>query len=378
MHKTNKKTFAIFVGGETGGPVVPLLAVAKLWHEQDPTLEPVFVDIKKSVSSRIVPQNNFMLKTIRAGKMRRYFTIKNFFSPLLVLIGFIQSVFLLFKLKPKVVVGAGGYVQIPVMYAAWVLRIPRIIHQQDVVPTLANKICAPIANKITTTFEKSVKDFPQGLGFSKNYGKFNKVFWTGNPCNIQNLTSENDKAEARKLFKITSEFPTVLVSGGGSGAKGLNQALVHNLPDLLKVAQVIHSTGVGKKVQPPTDLPLVHDRYRQYEYIKNMDKAYAIADIVIARAGVGTITELSATEKISIIIPMPNSHQEVNAQYLYNHDAAIVIDQLDITPDLFAKVVRKILFDLESQKEIKKNIRAIMPQNADKNMLNIILDTINA
>lgn len=375
---TKKSEYAVFVGGQTGGPIMPLIAVAKFWQQQDSSLQPIFIDIKKSVASRVIPQNNFIFKSIQAGKLRRYWTIKNVLTPFMVVVGFVQALVFLIKYKPKVVVGAGGFVQIPVIFAATVLRIPTVIHQQDVIPSLANKICAPFATKITTTFEKSVKDFPQGLGFSKNYAKFNKILWTGNPSKLNSsLITKENKEKALKLFKLQDDWPTVLVTGGGSGALGLNQAVIHSLPELLKVAQVIHATGVGRKVQPPIDLPAVHDRYHQYEYIENMDLALLAADVVICRAGIGTITDLSALSKLSIIVPMPDSHQEWNAQYIYEREAAFVKDQMDINPETFGKLVRKILFDLQLQKQFQKNIHNIMPQDATSKMLGVILETIH-
>jgi UDP-N-acetylglucosamine--N-acetylmuramyl-(pentapeptide) pyrophosphoryl-undecaprenol N-acetylglucosamine transferase len=374
MTNSKKTQSVVFVGGLTGGPVTPLLAVATEWCKQDLNIAPTFIDLKKSVASRLVPRAGFKFQTIITGKLRRYWTIKNLLTPFLLLIGLIQSLIILVRLRPIAVVGAGGYVQVPVMYAAWLLKTPRFIHQQDIVPTLANKLVAPIASQITTTFQKSVKDFSQGLGFSKNYAQYNKVVWTGNPS----IVTSTPKSEAQKIFKLDPDWPTVLVNGGGSGAIGLNQALIHNLQELIKVAQVMHSTGVGKKIKPPIDLPAVHDRYHQYEYIEHMDEALIAADIVITRAGIGTITGLSDYGKISIIIPMPNSHQEANAQYLYDHFAAIVLDQMEITPDTFAKVVRKLLFDVKLQKELQKNISAIIPKDATRNVLKVILDFLNA
>lgn len=379
MNHKNKK-YVVFVGGETAGPVMPLLAVADAWKSEDENIQPVFLDIKRSVSARIIPDHGYKFKSIIAGKLRRYWTIKNIFSPLLTFIGLIQSLVLLTSLRPIVVVGAGGYIQVPVIIAAWILRIPRVIHQQDIVPTFSNIICAPLANKITTTFEKSVKDFSQGLGFAKNYSKYTKVEWTGNPTTITvtNPTAEQ-KSAAQKIFKLENDWPTVLVIGGGSGARGLNQAVAHNLPDLLKIAQVIHSTGVGKRIRPPEELPIAsHDRYHQFEYINQTEQAYIAADIVIGRAGIGTLTALSAMSKISIIVPMPDSHQEANAQLLYEKDAAIVLDERDIASDTLAKAVRKLLFDIEIQREIQKNIRAIMPKDGTAKMLAVIKSQVHA
>ncbi|HEX3099447.1 MAG TPA: UDP-N-acetylglucosamine--N-acetylmuramyl-(pentapeptide) pyrophosphoryl-undecaprenol N-acetylglucosamine transferase [Patescibacteria group bacterium] len=377
MTKQTKRN-VIFVGGKTGGPVMPLLAVAKLWSEQDPTINPIFLDLKQSVSTHLVPKYGFEFKTVTSGKIRRYWSIKNFFAPFVTLYGLIQSLILLTTLKPIVVVGAGGYIQVPVIIAAWMLRIPRVIHQQDIIPTVSNKISAPFANKITTTFEKSVKDFPQGLGFEKNYSQYNKVQWTGNPTELKTaLHKAEQKNAALNVFKLEHDWPTVLVFGGGSGARGLNEAVAHNLPELLKAAQVIHSTGVGKRIRPSVDIAHGHDRYHQFEFIDQMDKAYAAADVVIGRAGIGTITALSALGKVSIIVPMPDSHQETNAQYLYDRNAAIILDQSDIAEDTLAKAVRKVLFDQELQQEIQGNIRTIMPANATEKVLAIIKTLIH-
>ena len=376
LHK--QKHRVVFAGGETAGPVMPLLVLADFWKKTEPNLEPIFLDTHRSVSARVVPSRGYEFKRIMSGKFRRYWTYKNFLSPLQLVIGLIQSLYILAKYKPVIVIGAGGYVQVPVILAAWILRIPRLIHQQDIVPTFSNKLCNPLANKITTTFEKSVKDFPQGLGFEKNYSQYTKTEWIGNPTdlNAAELTQDT-KNSALKVFKLDSDWPTVLVIGGGSGAKGLNTAVAHSLPELLKIAQVVHSTGAGKRFRVDIDISHGHDRYHQYEFIDQINQAYLAADVVICRAGIGTITALSALSKLSIIVPMPESHQENNAQYIYERNAAIVIDESDITPDTLAKAVRKILFDIELQKKMQTNIHAIMPAGATENLLRIIQKLLN-
>lgn len=378
MKANDKNLCAVFVGGETAGPVMPLLALADAWVKTNPDLKPVFLDSRRSVGARIVPSHGYTFKSIVAGKFRRYWSIKNFFSPFLTLFGLLQALITLVRLRPVVVIGAGGYVQVPVIIAAWLLHIPRLIHQQDIIPSFSNRISTPFANKITTTFEKSVKDFPQGLGFAKSYSHYTKVVWTGNPTslNFESVTLEK-KQRAHKLFNLEPDWPTVLVIGGGSGARGLNTAVNHSLPELLKIAQVIHSTGVGKRVRPNVDIAHGHDRYHQYEFIDQVDQAYLAADVVICRAGIGTITALSALSKLSIVVPMPDSHQEWNARYLYDHQAAIILDESDITPDTLAKTVRKILFDVNLQKEMQKNIHAIMPNNGTENILEIIHELIH-
>jgi UDP-N-acetylglucosamine--N-acetylmuramyl-(pentapeptide) pyrophosphoryl-undecaprenol N-acetylglucosamine transferase len=369
MNKHN----VIFAGGETAGPITPLLALAKEWQAQTSNIHPIFLDVKRSVAAHVIPRYGFEFRVITSGKFRRYWSFKNLWTPFQILFGLVQSIILFSRLKPLVIVGAGGYVQVPVIIAGWLMRIPIVIHQQDIEPTLSNKLCAPFAGKITTTFEKSQKDFPQGSGFEKDYDNNNKIIWTGNPNDIDVVS----RPEAQKLFNLNPDWPTVVVIGGGSGSVGLNQLIAHSLPELIKICQIIHGTGVGKQVKPPANIPQIHDRYHQFEFIDDRSAAFSAADIVIARAGVATITDLAALGKVCIIVPMPNSHQELNAQFLYERNAALVVDQTDVTPDLLAKVIRKVLFDVKLQKQLQKNISEIMPKNATENMLAVVKELIH-
>ncbi len=138
---------------------MPLLALAKAWVNQKAEIEPVFFDKRISVGSHVVPLNGFKFYSVPAGKLRRYWTWRNSLTPFLIIGGIFKSLWLLYQLKPVVVIGAGGYVQVPVIISAWILGIPKVIHQQDIVPTFSNKLVSPLVNRITTTFEKSLKVF---------------------------------------------------------------------------------------------------------------------------------------------------------------------------------------------------------------------------
>ncbi len=373
MKKTQKQII-VFVGGETAGPVLPLLALAKEWVKQDSSIVPVFIDRRKSVAARVIPKAGFRFYATSAGKLRRYWSVKNLLSPFLILLGIIRALILFQSLRPVVVIGAGGYVQVPVIIAAWILRIPRLIHQQDIVPSFSNRLISLLANKITVTFEKSLKDFAQGTGLEKKFGQSTKIFWTGNPCDFDPvfINSQTAKEEACKLFKLETDMPTVLVMGGGSGARALNQIIQRNLPELTNVAQIIHSSGPGKMLHPALSDAKIHDRYRQYEFIDRMDLAYAAADLVITRAGLYTITALSKLGMPSIVIPMPDSHQEANAKFLYETGSAVVIDQADLNQNSLAVIVRKIFFDAKLQKNLHDNIQRILPDNAASRMIAVI------
>ena len=213
--KQTKKRVVAFVGGETAGPIIPLIAVGEEWVKADSTITPIFIDKRKSVAAHVVPRAGFKFHSMSAGKLRRYWSFRNLFSPVLILVGIVRSILLFASYRPAVVVGAGGYVQVPVMIAAWILRIPRLIHQQDIVPTFSNRLIAIIASKITVTFEKSLKDFSQGTGFEKKVGTNSKIYWTGNPSRLDKnfVDSSQAKKEAMDVFNLQDDYPVIFVLG---------------------------------------------------------------------------------------------------------------------------------------------------------------------
>ncbi len=358
----------MLAGGLSGGPVTPLIAISQEWQKHDEHIMPVLVDLKKSASAIFAKDRKIQFHSIITGKLRRYWAWQNFFAPILLLIGLIQSILLLKKYKPIAVLGAGGFVQIPLIIAAWILRIPRFIHQQDVKPTLSNQICSMFANLVTTTFEFSIRDFLQGTGLGHKYITTDKVIWTGNPMVIPE--TKTTKKEALEEFKLHEKLPVLLVMGGGTGSQALNTLIIQSLPELTKVVQVIHSTGRDKHEQRS------HDNYRSYSFIENTDAAYKAADIVVSRAGIATLTELAMHKKASIIVPMPDSHQEYNAGLLYQTKSAIVLDQTELTVELLIKTIRKILFDVDFQKQMTDNFQLLFPPHAANKIYKLISDYI--
>jgi UDP-N-acetylglucosamine--N-acetylmuramyl-(pentapeptide) pyrophosphoryl-undecaprenol N-acetylglucosamine transferase len=198
-------------------------------------------------------------------------------------------------------------------------------------------------------------------------GNAGKMFWTGNPVRSSLLASSSELIKsARQRFELSDFLPTILITGGGIGATGLNNIVQEVLPELVKICQVIHSTGAGKGVQ------FKHQNYRQFALISEMAEAYAIADIVVSRAGLSTITELSALGKVSIVVPMPQSHQLYNAKFLDVMEAAVVLDQEQLDGPGLVYAIRKLIHDGDWQKELSENIRAIMPHDATEKISEII------
>lgn len=361
-----KQTLKILlVGGGTMGPVSPLLAVAKHIYEQNPETDFYFVGTRSGPEKKVVTQQGLKFSAIFAGKLRRYLSIQTLIAPFATFLGFVQSLVIILKFKPDVVFGAGGFVQVPVMYAAWVLQVPVIIHQQDVDLTLSNSLCAPIATKITVTFEHSTRDFSQGIGLFSEAN--NKVLWTGNPVRF-NLDTLPTKADALKFFKLLEDLPVILVVGGSSGAEGLNKLVAQALSKITKFAQVVHSVGkVVAKSSP---------NYYPHQYINRMDMAYAVADIVISRAGLSSISELSVLHKPAIIIPMPKTHQESNAAMLWSKKAALVFDQDGTEVDEFVQGIRNLLVDGNLQKSLTSNLAEIMPTGAEERISKVIYSVV--
>jgi UDP-N-acetylglucosamine--N-acetylmuramyl-(pentapeptide) pyrophosphoryl-undecaprenol N-acetylglucosamine transferase len=355
----------LLVGGGTGGPVRPLLVVAQELKKRHAKAEFLLVGTKNGPEAQMANYAGIPFASIPAGKWRRYASVENFLTPFNVIAGFFRAVSILKTFKPQCVFGAGGFVQGPVVWAAWLLHIPVVIHQQDVLPGLANRLSQWFASAITVTFEYSIRDFSQGFGFFLKRQKTEKVHWTGNPFAMEwkNKTRE----EGLRKFGLDPELPTLLVTGGGTGAEGLNEIVHAAVPELTKYLQILHATGKGKNKYKP------QDRYFPVEFISNMDDAYAAADVVIARAGLGTITELSQLGKVSIIVPMPNSHQAFNGQVLARSGAAIVQSQAALTPEILSIGIRKLLFDAELQKTLRKNIQKVIPSNAADKIATIII-----
>ena len=354
----------LLVGGGSGGPVTPLIAVAEEITKTHSQAKFLLVGTKTGPEKHMAQKAGIAFMAISAGKLRRYFSVKNLGSPFLTLAGFFESFKILNNFKPDCVFGTGSFVQVPLIWAARLYGIPVVLHQQDIELSLANKLCQLAADKITVSFAANLKSFVSSLGlfYKKNS---DKIIFTGNPFR-QELRNGN-KERGLKSFNLKTDLPTLLVLGGGTGAQFLNGLVTQALPQLCKSVQIIHSTGEGKFQKHESQ------NYRPYEFIDNMADAYAAADIVLARAGLSTITELSNLKKLSIIVPMPDSHQEFNALYLAQKDAAVILSQKHITPEGFTNLIRKLIFAHQAQTGLTANMAKIMPHDASQKISEIIL-----
>ncbi|MDD5072063.1 MAG: UDP-N-acetylglucosamine--N-acetylmuramyl-(pentapeptide) pyrophosphoryl-undecaprenol N-acetylglucosamine transferase, partial [Patescibacteria group bacterium] len=296
---------------------------------------------------------------IPSGKLRRYFSFKNFLDPFKIIVGFFKSFFIILKWRPDLVVTAGSFVSVPVVWVGWILRAPVLVHQQDARSGLANKLMAPFARVITVTFEESLKD----------YGK--KAVWTGNPShNVERIT--HNASNSKK------NLPIVLIVGGGTGAMEINKLVWESLEELTKFCQVVHITGKGKRIM---NNELGIRNYVSYDFLEH-DKVMEImqaADLVVSRAGLGFLTEISCLAKPAIIIPIPDSHQEDNARIFSKNKAAVVLDQKKLTPEDFINKIRELLKDEVLRRKLGGNAAGVMKKGASEAIAKIVeLVTRNA
>lgn len=360
----------ILAGGGTAGSVMPLLAIATELKKQKQNTEFLFIGTRKGEPEiKILENYNIPFKPIFAGKFRRYFDLRNIMDIFLVIIGFFQSLQIISKFKPDLILGAGGFVQIPVCWAGWLLGRKIIIHQQDFRPSIANTLVKRIADKITVNFEKSIGDFP-----------LNKTVWTGNP--VRPDIWLGDRKRAYKTFNLKKGKPVVLITGGGTGALALNKIIYESLLKLLEFCQVIHLTGPSKGVNmesyfTKTDDEMksfIAENYHQYEFIREEIKdALAIADLVVSRAGLSSLTEFSVLGKAVILVPLPHTHQEENADYFGQKKAAIIIYQENLSPSILVNKIKELLDNRELLYNLSVNIKQIIKPDATNRLVEEIL-----
>lgn len=345
----------LLVGGGTMGSVSPLVAVYEKIKKSRPETEFLFLGSKSGPEKKSVESYRISFKPICSGKFRRYFSWRNFVDPFAVLAGFFQSLFIIFKFRPNVIMVAGSFVAVPVAWAAWVWRVPVLVHQQDIIAGLANKLMANTAAKITVSFDPSLKDFFPA-----------KTVLTGNPVREEFFSCNPEKGE--KIFNLKQNLPTLLILGGGTGAAAINEIVRKSLAELLQFCQIVHITGKGKKIDAKAE------NYHQFEFLTNeMTEAICSADMVVSRAGASTLSELIVLAKPTILIPLPG-HQEYNAQYFQKNNAVIAIAQNSLNKEIFISSIKDFMYNKGKRENLSRNIAKMMKANGAEQVAGILFE----
>ena len=345
----------LFTGGGTGGHIFPIIAICREIKkmETNQNFEFFYIGPEDDLSSLLLPKEGIKVKTVMAGKVRRYWepksTIQNLIDILIKIpIGTLQALFYIFFLGPDIIFSKGGYGSLPAVIAGWLLQTPIFLHESDAAPGLANRITSKLALEIFVSFPVSKTEY------------FNpkKIISVGNPIR-KDLLGGSPK-EGKVFFRLTLEKPTILILGGSQGSQRINDTIISALPDFVSNFEIIHQVGQRnfKQVKDEIKVLLREDLNRYYHvfpFLRETELKYALAaaDIIISRAGAGTIFEIAAMGKPSILIPLPESaqcHQVKNAYAYADTGAAIVIEETNLTPHF---LLEKLKYLSSHKKELE-------------------------
>ncbi len=362
----------LFAGGGSGGSVLPLLALEEELESRGVISKKedcLWIGTRRGPEETIVKIYKIPFQKIFSGKIRRYWSLKNVTDPFFIFLGFLESLWHVFRFQPDIVLSVGGFVSVPVIWAAWIFRKKILIHQQDRRMGLANWMVVWCADRITVTLEESLKDFPT-----------EKTIFTGNA--VRSSIFDGSRERARKYFHIETEFPVLLITGGGTGARHVNEIITEAAGEIVEFAEIIHLTGKGKKVffqkAHLQKYPLLIKRYRQYEFLnQEMKDALAIAEIIISRAGMSTLSELSLLQKSAIIVPLPGTHQEENARAFANKNAIVLCEEKNFSPKKIIQEVKELLENSARRDKLRENIIKMMPHNGTQKIVELIVQLLN-
>jgi UDP-N-acetylglucosamine--N-acetylmuramyl-(pentapeptide) pyrophosphoryl-undecaprenol N-acetylglucosamine transferase len=325
----------LFTGGGSAGHVTPNIALIHKFQAMG--WQVVYVGSDTGTEQAILGGLKIKYYGIKTGKLRRYFSWRTFLEPFAILYGIIQAIGICIKTKPNIVFSKGGFVAFPVVVAAWLNRIPIIIHESDLTPGLANKLSFPFANKICVTFAEGKINLAS-----------NKTVVTGTPIRESLLQGQSERG--RQFCQFNDE-PILLVLGGGQGSAIINDAIRSLLPKLLDHFQVAHVCGKGKIASAQDNA-----RYRQFEYLhEELADIFACSDLVISRSGANSLYELLCLCKPHILVPLSmrasRGDQIVNAAYFADRGLSNVLYEEDLNTESLLGLINKVYADKDAQKK---------------------------
>ena len=345
----------VLTGGGTLGHVTPHLSLIP--HLQKAGYEIHYIGTEKGMeAAKIRSVEGVTYHAVKSGKLRRYFSWQNFTDPFRVLAGMFQSAALMGKIKPDVVFSKGGFVAVPVVFGAWLNRIPVLCHESDLTPGLANKLCKPFAKKIATTFPECAA----ALG--------SKAEMTGTPLRPELF--RGSRAKGLSLFGFNGSRPILMMMGGSSGAQAVNAALRAALPELTREFDVAHICGKGNLDESLEGT----SGYKQVEFLDaDLPDALAACDLVLSRAGANALCEFQALAKPLLLVPYPKGasrgDQILNAQSLEKRGLCRVLLQENMTAETLTAELRKTWHDRDA---LTAAVKAAPPADGTKRVLEMI------
>ncbi|MEZ4797605.1 MAG: undecaprenyldiphospho-muramoylpentapeptide beta-N-acetylglucosaminyltransferase [Flavobacteriaceae bacterium] len=357
--KETKQHRIILSGGGTGGHIYPAISIANELKRRFPNSEFLFVGAKNKMEMEKVPQAGYKIEGLWISGIQRKLTLKNLSFPFKLIVSLLRSRKILKQFKPDVAIGTGGFASGPLLQVATSKGIPSLIQEQNSYPGITNRFLGKKANKICVAYDGLERFFPK-----------EKIIKTGNPVRQDLLSLEDKSIEAKDFFQLKHNKITLLVLGGSLGAKRINELIVKKL-DFFQEQNVQIIWQCGKLYYQ--DYKIYNDvkDIQVHAFLNRMDMAYAASDIIISRAGAGSVSELCIVGKPVIFIPSPNvaeDHQTKNANAIVEKDGAILIKEDDLDVD-FENKFSLLNSSKEKQDILSKNIKKLALVNATKDIV---------
>lgn len=355
-------------GGGTGGHIYPALAFMRYLEKQE-DVEYLYIGTKRGLESKIVPQAGYAFESIKIEGLKRSLSLENLKTAYYMVTSVIKARKILKKFKPDVVIGTGGYVCAPVLFAASLLKIPTIIHEQNSVAGVTNKFLAKWVNKIAICFDDVKKDFA-------SYS--DKVVLTGNPRG-QEVVEIKKNPEYLASIGVQTDLPIVVIFGGSRGSERMNEVFVEALEGfanknyhVIMITGEVHYDKINNQI---TNLEKSLPNVSVFPYIKDMPQLFQNVDLVVCRSGATTLTELTALGLASILIPSPyvtNNHQEANARSLVDQGAASMILEKELNAQTMLAEIDEILLDSQKKEAMADSAKKMGIVDASSRLTSII------
>jgi len=348
----------IIAGGGTGGHIFPAVAVGHALQRLNPGTELLFVGAKDKMEMEKVPQEGFKIIGLDIAGFNRGSILKNLSLPFKLLKSRMQARSIIKQFKPGIIVGVGGYASFPVLNAGQSMNIPTLIQEQNSYAGKSNKILSKKAKSVYVAYEGMDQFFPA-----------EKITITGNPVRKSISAMCSTPQQGKAWFDLAEDVKTILIVGGSLGAKSINEGIAARLDELMREnIQIIWQTGKNYYEQAYKLAANYKKRVKVLDFIKDMDKAYSAAEIVISRAGALAIAELCIAGKAVIFVPYPHAaedHQTSNAMALVQQNAALLVKDSDVTTELIEKL-KQIIHDSGLQENMARNIKKMAVTDADE------------
>jgi len=360
----------LMAAGGTGGHVYPAISIARAILDRQPEAEILFVGTKDRMEWQAVPKAGFKIKSIWISGFHRRLTVQNLLFPFKLIISLIQSLVIILKFRPDVLIACGGFAAGPAGWIAARLGIPVVLQEQNSYPGVTNRLLSKNASVIYTAFEDAA-----------NFLDEEKITLSGNP--VRSELTEANKEEALEGFNFSPKRKTLLIIGGSGGAKSINEAMIKNINRLHDVLGLQIIWQCGNKYLNEIEIrtkPQQFENLRLLAYINDMPAAYAAADLVISRAGAGSCSELMVTGKPSILVPSPNvagDHQKKNAESMVNNKASELLEDKEAEEKLF-DTVESLITDSEKLARMSVAAKNMARPDAADRIAKEVLELINS